>query len=302
VKAPSLNTKREIFLYPVLRTDSQDQLFVSEVGGVSTFVNLPAGTYYAHRDSTLGFQGYPSLFLALESAMNAALTGTYTISAATPTESSAWENLGIQITATGVTSFSITDFADEQPLPSIAQLLGCPQDTAVNSVGTVWTSPRTRAGKWVSNMERTEALGFPESVIRFSTGRTERQDAYAVDYGERLTRRFVYEFESAAVVFEQRATRQSYAAASALATGDVHNAFESLWRRMRRLDEIIVVYFEEGEPFDLEVDTHGHEVVKLDSEEVAQAFASVAALRLRGPETHTLTLPTVVVGASNYVF
>ena len=72
-----LEIKRDRFLYPI-RINSGDKFVFG-----TTDVLIPAGTYYAHMETSL--TGYPSLYQAIITALQSAFVGrTFTIKSHTP--------------------------------------------------------------------------------------------------------------------------------------------------------------------------------------------------------------------------
>lgn len=299
--------KREKFLPPLdIIAGENDQFDVDENGGaISTTVTVPPGTYYAHRDVSLD-PTYPSVFLAIENALNtnATLTGTYTISVGTPDLSTEQTDRGLTVTATGVTDFEFARDATTERI-SISRILGM-ADQAVGypSVGTTWTSPYTYQGAWVNMVERQSDYAPPQRVIFYSTEYTERDDAYAVDYGRRGPRglrNYKYFFLPAANVWRYRADRLRYANAGQLAQYDTNNSFEDMWYQMSDLRDVLVVYYEETDALDLDVSGLAYEVVRGQIEGEAQDFSDVASEQLRGAEHFRLDF-SMIVKESTYLY
>lgn len=265
----------------------------TETAGPLT-ATIPAGTYWGWADSGPGAD-YPSLYGAIASAMGGVsfLFGnavSYSFDARTPRWSVglAWggvalkgskaDFLGLDLDNTNAQIlFDALGFGSSLAGGVIAS---APQVTGSGREVVGWLS---RAGCWLSPVYASSRLRTPRRLIEHSTIYTERADAYAVDYGERATRSWTYEWVPSAHVFGSRAADIQYADAAGLYLGDVHNAWEDVWRSLAQLDDVIVIHHLDGEPIDLKVSTHKYDVVRIADVAQAQDFTrTVELLRTAG--------------------
>jgi hypothetical protein len=286
---------QEKFLYRVTMDANNAVLTVTEEGGGAVLVSVAAGYYWVHDDASMEAT-HPSLITAVEAALNGSgsLSGTYTCSASTPTESPALGAFGIKVTATGITDFTFACGATSTATkPTAAMCLGLPHVTegrAISSVGTVLYSPYSYAGCWASPVWRSEATPDEVALTFASTEYREQEDAYAMSYGSQHKRAWRYIHVPAAHVFEGRADIQAYATTGEVGLGDDHNALQYLYRESQRLSDILVVAYPPGEDADLTVDdTHPYEVVRMSSYD---AFSGIQRRSRDAGEYHTLTWET----------
>lgn len=291
---------RDVWLYPVTIPALCDIAWVETSGALAA--NIPAGTYWAYAGATLS--GYPSLLGAITSAMSleSAAEGdavTYSMRALSPTLSpeQAWGGLALVGSSA---DFLSLDLGDTHEI--LRKVLGfAASDTSTIATVAGITSPRreiqgryTRWGAWISPVPATSRLRSPRRLVEWATEYTERDDAYAVDHGDRSTRRWVYEWVLGGHVMASLALDLQYAQAAGLGTGDVYNAFETVWQALAQLDEVVVIHHNEGDALDLAVITHAYDVVRLASAEQARDFRRVAEMIRTAGEYYKLTVDCAI--------
>lgn len=291
---------RDVWLYPVVVPANCFIAWTETAGDL--VATVPAGTYWVYGGASV--PGYPSLLstLILVMALRSALDGSsvsYSVRALTPTHSpeQAWGGLALMGSSS---AFESVDLESTHEL--LRKVLGfAADDTSVVSTVASAISPRrevrsrfTRWGAWLSPSHASSRMRTPRRLIEWSTEYTERDDAYAVDHGDRSTREWVYEWVLGAHVFSALALDPQYAAAAALGVGDIYNAFETVWRALAQLDDVIVVHHLEGEAVDLEVITHAYDVVRLANREQGRDLRRVAELLRTAGEYYRLTVECAV--------
>lgn len=291
---------RDVWLYPVV-VPADCVIAWSESAGDLT-ATIPAGTYWVYAGASL--PDYPSLLntLILVMALRSALDGSsisYSVRALTPTHSPEQTWAGLALVGSS-SAFESVDLESTHEL--LRKVLGFAADdtTVIASVPGI-VSPRrevrsrfTRWGAWTSPAAAVSRMRTPRRLIEWATEYTERDDAYAVDHGDRSTREWVYEWVLGGHVLEALALDPQYAAAAGLGVGDVFNAFESVWRALAQLDDVVVIHHLEGEAIDLEVITHAYDVVRLASQDQARDFRRVAELLRTAGEYYRLTVECAV--------
>lgn len=235
----------EIWGYNVVVDATHDgSIVVTEDGTGPEVIDLDHGTYS------------PSELVAeLQSKLNAAsgLAATYVVQAVTPTRSTAREGEGLAIIASGggVTSLTVAIDSGAAPTrPSPEDFLGYGSDVntidaITNGAGNLQvSSPYTRAGLWCPREQRVEAEPRRVRDATGSTSRTERADFYAIDYGSRDLRAFLYDEIPAGSIWRDRgAYGIDYATVAEIAAGDTGAALEWLWLAASRGDDLIVDYY-----------------------------------------------------------
>lgn len=265
---------------------------VAENGGGLVAVTVPPGTYYGHKDPALDAT-HPSLYLALEAALSAALTGTYTVDAATPTMTTLFEGRGISITRDSGFFSVLCSSSLTATTPDLCDFLGFDRGMLYPSVGTVWTSPYMRDGMWRSTEQRTLAERETSVEIEYSTTFTEREDAYGLDRGVRNIRQWRYEDVQASHVLLGFASEADHAATGEVALGDERNTWERLWRALLRLDDVLVVYYQAGQAPDLLVTTHPYEIVRINDPARTRKLGAAKSFRYLAGSYYDLAWQTV---------
>lgn len=303
------------WLWPVVIT-SANQSFGWKEGGVSLSATIAAGTYWCHNDDSLD-SDYPSLYKAVEAAMLAesSVSGdsnSYVIEPGTPTGSPDQIYGGVRIRETTGAGWDWIDFGAattiaDRPIadyPGVVECLGFEgEDGAdISSVSGIVYSTRTAHGMWSAPELATTKLGPPQRMVTPSTQYPERDDFYVVDRGRRVVRRIGYEYVPGAHVYPDRADDLRWADVGQLGLGDDHNAMLWLWEALAEGREAILVHFEPNEDFDLQVDTHAYEVVRLEGSEAREDFRNVLSLRFANGELYDIQLPVVVTGTSTYYY
>lgn len=291
---------RDVWLYPVVVPANCFVAWTETAGDLVT--TIPAGIYWVYGGATL--TGYPSLLNTLVTlmAVRSALEGSsisYSVRALTPSLSpeQAWAGLALMGSSAAFVSL---DLGNTNPI--LRKVLGfAADDTSTYATVVSAISPRrevrsrfTRWGAWHSPAAAVSRMRTPKRLIEWATEFTERDDAYAVDHGDRSTREWVYEWVLGAHVLEALALDPQYAAAASLGVGDVFNAFETVWRALSQLDDVVVVHHLEGEAIDLEVTTHAYDVVRLASQEQARDYRRVAELLRTAGEYYRLTVDCAI--------
>jgi hypothetical protein len=291
---------QDVWLYPVVVPTSCSIAWTETAG--DQVASVPAGTYWAYAGATL--PGYPSLLNALAAAMSAAsaFAGdvvTYSSRALTPIHSPEQTWAGIALVGSSADFLSLDLDNTHELLRKVLGFDAALTATISTVVGT--TSARrevqgrfTRWGAWLSPAPASSRMRSPRRLIEWATEYTERDDAYAVDHGDRSTREWVYEWILGGHVFSALALDIQYADAAGLAVGDVYNAFEDVWRALAQLDEVVVIHHNEGDAVDLAVITHAYDVVRLANRDQARDFRRVAELLRTAGEYYKLTVECAI--------
>lgn len=287
------------WLYPIVITSDNNGIHFDD-NGFDLNTTLAAGTYYAHDDVSIN-STYPSLYAAIRAAMVTASldsgdSSTFTMAAATPTQSTGVINGGLAISTNA--GRAMLWYADSTINKTGA--LGYAYNGDDSDEAEMVTSPFSIAGAWDPPEYATDLRGIPNTIIEYSTEYTERDDFYVLNRGDRTLRTATYDYIPSAHVYTSRANDADYAAAGGLATGDTHNAFERLWERWRLGDDIIVVHRNSTQSLNLLVTSQGYEVVRCASIEAARDMSAVADMQLTAGEWYRLTIPCVVTNAGDY--
>jgi hypothetical protein len=295
----------DVWLYPVTLVEDEIITWTETAGELSAII--PAGTYYCWAVSGAG-GFYPSLLNTIASAMGGAsfLFGnvvSYSFEARTPVLSAGlpWGGLALIGSKADFLSFDAGDTGD-----LIKRVLGFALNDPATYATTAGAGTKreiqgrlSRYGAWVSPEYATSRARTPRRLVDWSTEYTEREDAYAVDYGARTTREWVYEWILGAHVFASYALDLQYADAAGLYEGDVHNAFETVWASLARLDDVIVVHHLDGEPVDLAMFGHSYDVVRLADKAAAQDFRRLAELLRTAGEYYRLRIECSIRSSNN---
>jgi hypothetical protein len=267
-------------------------IVVTEDGGTPVAINLDAGDYYPDELRT-----------ELQSKLNAAggLSGTYTVSAALPTDSYLAGKQGLAISATGLSTSLVVQVlsggSDTSPRPE--EWLGWGDVFTVNGVAQgsafVCTSPYSVVGVWVPREHRVSATRTQQRIITGSSAYTERTDFYAVNRGTRSRRTYVYQEIPAARVFKGRALAADWAAQAEIATGDQGDAMEWMWERLSMGESVRVVWHDAGEDLDAAALSTETEVVRIDGLEAAADMSSLLRRQRLAGEVYEITIPCVIV-------
>lgn len=297
----------DVWLTPIVIEEGTEIAWTETAGALTAAI--PAGTYYG--SATVNAPGYASLYDTIIAAMNgvSALSGnaiTYTVEARTPRYSIAqpWGGIALKGSSANFLGLDL-DNTNAQILWDVLGFGTALAGGVIASVAQASGSGRevvgwlTRAGCWTSPVYASSRARTPRRIIEWATPYTERDDAYAVDYGDRATRRWVYEWVAAAHVFTDRADDLQYAEVADLYPGDVHNAFEATWRSLAQLDDVLVVHHPEGLPVTLSLASRLYDVVRLADVAAAQDFDRVAELMRMAGEWYRLAIDCTIRGGTN---
>lgn len=280
----------EAWEYKITVDSTHDgSIVVTEDGGTPTTVDIPAGDYYPDE-----------LRSAFETALNSALTGTYTVALETPTASQLAGKQGISITASGLsTSLSIavsSGAADTSPQPE--EWLGWGDVVTVTGIAQgsdfVCVSPYTVVGLWVPREPRVSAEPRPERIVTGSTRFTERTDFYVVNRGTRARRLYRYREIPAARVFKSRGNLAAYAATAEIGTGDRGDAFEWMWERLSAGEAVKVTWFSASQALDANGADTDTETVYLDGIDSGAVLGDLINLQRLSGEYYEIQVPVVI--------
>lgn len=294
----------ERWLYPVTIDATNRNFVVEEDGGGTTAISLPEGEYYVHT-------GAEGLLGVLAAALNAsgALSGTYAFEPITPTQTLSLGRCGIRLRVSGLTTSLDVTLAGGGSVtqPTLAQALGLGTRTAggvfsavADGADFVLDSLYSYAGSWVPFERRATYQPDPTGIAFASSQYAERADFYVMDYGERMHRLVSYEYLPSTRIFYGRADLPEYADNAEEAREDSSNAFELMWRRLRRGDRVYVTEYDPGIELDLaEPVTTGlsgtSDLLAFDSVDTAQSMASYATEMRRAGEYYRVEGRFVVV-------
>lgn len=269
------NYKRDWWLWPITVPTSARTIVLEEAGGAATSVSIAAGVYYTHRDSSIDAD-YPSLFLALETALNAAgLTNTYTFSAQTPTESVAQLKAGVRLTGVATSdgtpasvnfslNFSSASFTLDPRVLGFDADRSTDASASGNTDAFALDSPLTVFGTWrafsLFDGIAADKRGDERTLLIDSHDRP--SDRYVLPWYEERYRTVKYMRVNAAHVYRYAAEQESYAHVGKLETNDTHNAFYHVWRELKFDNAPCIIVHNVGDEWDLQVDTYDSEAVK----------------------------------------
>ena len=286
------------WLTPIEITTSNNVFRIVE-NSIARTATLAAGTYYQHRDSTYHAGGYLSLFLALETALNATATNDYTFRPCTPTSSPNMQAAGVEIVTTDALTFTL-DFTNAgNTLP--AKYLGW-DSTDTAAAAKSHKSKKCAYGRWCSRtivMDEHAAVrkrSFAALDIAFSHDYP--RDRYPLEWDDYRVRTIRYEYVQAAHIHERGANTMQQASWAGIGFRDGNNAFETVWRSMMRSEKIIIAHDRALGTWDGTLTTNSEVIQTLGLE---PDFESVAQEIQANGELYRLNLrlwiePTQLVG------
>lgn len=284
---------QDMWLRPVVLTSANNKFRLYEIGSAhEVIVAITVGTYYLHADSVINQSAFNSLYLAIETAVNAVATSnTYTFTNATPRASGGQTGVGLALSA-DVEEFSV-DFADAD-FTMDAGWFGAISTENVTSANKRIVGRYTVLHQWYLNTisSYAQASNKRSSVQREISYSHERpSDRYAIEWYSEKTRPIVYEYVPAAHVFEYGAKEQIYADTGRLALNDVNNAWETIWSGLSR-DEIIFIVHNVDSKWNLRdvLGAGGLESVKLFGENQARDLDSTITLTRAAAEMYTISV------------
>lgn len=290
-----MSYSQDMWVTPIVITSANNSFRLYEITSTAErIVTIAAGTYWLHADSAYTSE-FPSLYLALETALNAVATNTYAFTSSTPTSSAQQTACGLTLTG-DVEEFSI-DF-DDADFTMSPGWFGFRASGAPTSSTLAIASPYTIYGHWWTNTVDVNGRASTkrrdrEREISFSHDRP--ADRYGIEWYDDYTRQVVYEFVPAAHIFEVAATDSAYAATGRLATNDTHNAWETIWSSLSRSQQVIIVH-DVGTGFDITDLTAGYaEAVLLRDESQAQQLSSTFTLTRAAGEFYTIDVNLWIV-------
>lgn len=276
------------FLHPITITAANKTIRWLEDAFVLT-TSIAEGTYWAYTGTLL--TGYPRLWDAIAAAMTAesgsgGLGNTYSVSAATPTESAEQVGAGLAITSDLSSTTWEWDASGTINTDGLCGWLKTSSPSYTLDNAGVVTSPLTYGGAWIPPWHASEWRREPVELVAFSTRYTDRADAYVISSGSRSRRVLVIEDLAAAHVLESRGLLAPYADAAGLGEGDVANAFETLWRAMLSLESIVCVFYDTDGDVDGTIPADAYEIQRL-AEPLTGEWGDAARLTRRAGEWYT---------------
>jgi hypothetical protein len=281
-----------MWLRPVVLTSASNKFRLYEIThATEIIVSVPIGTYYLHADSVLASAGFPSLYLAIETALNAVASNEYTFKNATPRASGGQTGVGLVLSA-DIEEFSI-NFADVDFTMS-AGWFGSGDSENITSTNKRIIGKFTVLHQWYLNTissyaQASNKRGSVQREISYSHERP--TDRYAIEWYSERTRQIVYEYVPAAHVFEYGAKEQIYADTGRLALGDVNNAWETIWSGLSRDETLLIVHNVDSKWNLRDVFGSGSvESVKLFGEAQARDLDSTITLTRSAAEMYTISV------------
>lgn len=281
--------QRDWWLAPVRITTANNTLGLIVSGSPAT-VTIPAGTYWPHFDTTTSaWSDYDSLYEALKTAVDVEVT--LTLESATPALSSLQDGGGIFLSAA---SASIDVSATTLDL----RLLGWPGDHATDiDISSGAISPLSRRSTWRSwTIDARGVASQKRQVLerKVSSSHDRPTDRWALAYEEFGVREFEYEYVLAGHMFEDDAAEiEGYAHRADLATGDTHNAFETIFRALQQNDVCLVVH--DTDDFRLEDGALAGRTEAVTLHRLAESYGDIFRLRSTAGEAYDLRLRTYVI-------
>lgn len=271
--------------------------FVINEGGADIVVSPDTGDYWVYfADSGANeISGYPSLFLELITKLNAAASNTYTLQAAQPNGTALVDYRAMQLVRTsGSADFDIVFSSPSFTMDKRLFGVGPNHAADVSNSGASTPALGQIFGQWISPRRAKRKIGYAYGKIVLSTEDVAREDAYAMVHATRRKRLVIYTNVPPAWVHKHRAILASYAETAGISTGDTRQAFEHVWERLRRFEDVIIIHDvgDQATAFNAIQDhTDKIEIVKLLSGEAARDFEKVASLDAVGGELTSLTIP-----------
>jgi hypothetical protein len=289
---------------PVEVTTSNNTLIFSE-GASDYTLTLTPDTYYPYHGTDLD-PAYPSLFNAIETAINAsAASGTYTSRIARP---SAWARndiyAGVELVRSGSASFgwAFSDPAFDFP----PEYLGYDPDQSTDKTvtGTVLTSDYAVARHWVSPTKADAKIPYARTRTSQSTDDYGRDDLYTMQWQSRRYTTFRYRDIFGWWLQKGRADVVS-SVNVANTDGDPNGSFELIWEALRAFDDVLVLHDFGNADDSGQLGSAGSypgqtEVVRLASRSHAESYDEVIQLSGRGGEFYNLEVPTVRRSGGDY--
>jgi hypothetical protein len=274
----------DMWLAPVTITTANNKFRVFEDGTTERIVTVSAGEYYLHADTAYN-TAYPSLYLAIKTALEAVSAYEYDFSSQTPTGSGQQSNAGCKLTSDA--SALVVDF-DDADFTMDPRWFG-ETSASLWTGDTEYTSQFTIYGTWYSNTIDVAgaASNKRRDLYRQITYSHDRpDDRYALEWYSNYTRRIVYEYVPAAHVFEVAANSSIYASVARLATSDTHNAWETIWSALSRGKSVLVCH-DIGTTYSM-IGLQNVDECLLRSEEQAQTLSSTATLMRSAGEMYMI--------------
>ena len=293
------------WLMPITLTASNNKFRINETGGGAgeLIETIAAGTYYLHDSNN---STYPGLLYEIRTALTSSATGTLTWEVATPSSSYHQTGAGLRLvndTHTFTIDFGDVDFTMDP------RCFGFTSSDSVTSstdpAGNNYIESKyTCRGQWRSYNEfGGEANEKVARKVRNSRQSHARPaDAYQVTWNRDDVRRIVYEHVPAAHVFENRAsgdvTQDMYASVGRLASGDNHNAFETIWDNgLRTLAPVLILHGDGHERIDL---AGNYDAVRMMEERRTRDFGEMIRIMRAGGEYYRIETGDLYLEASTF--
>lgn len=276
-------------------------------GAADLPATVAAGSYWGHADASLDAT-YPSLYIAIQTALDAAGANTYTFEVADPSASSAQTDGGLALRATAGVSFEIyfTDVLNTFPDELLGEMNNsvitvADQASVVDGADKLMTFRHCREAEWLSwNILARRGPADQRSEHTHETYSSDSNPAHAYEYDwsqdsdGMKTRTFKVQDVPSAHLKAGRALDSGYATTGELTQGDTGNALkEVFWDRARFLEgtgtgsDFIVVY---NDVSDLQVDTHDYDICRMNSPEQRATFERLLSEVRLGGEFYTMEL------------
>lgn len=277
--------------------DGTETVKWTDSGGAKS-VTLDAGTYWVHDDST--FTDYPSLLQHITTKMNAAAAGGYVFQFGESVPTATGGTFGYGLTLSTVNP-ALAWTWDASGTINTNELLGWKvTGGTLAAVSGQVPSPYSHRGVWRSPESPTTFTGVPHQIITPSTEYTERTDAYFFDQGSRLLRMVECQWIPSAHIFADRADYQAHADTGQVPLTDDNNALEYLWQWMRDGGKGVLVWYADGDDFDLLVDGGGeYEVVRLVNPEQMRSLGKCIEMQRMGGSFYRVMLDLVRADTTN---
>jgi len=282
---------------------SDARSFVVRQSSTDYQVSITAGNYFGHDELSAT---HPGFWYAVVAALNAhgSLSGTWSVSAASPTLSSGMTNGGVRLACTAAFSLSFAHASWTMD----KGLFGYPSNsvvtpTTVNGVfagGTYGaTMPYTRSTDWLCRPEAkdravTDKRSFP-IVPKLVSSDVDPLLAVEMIYGNSALE-YVRTYKTGRIlaghVFGERCLEAGYAATAGVAIGDTCNGFaELVWNRAKLLNgtandgDIIIVH---NDVSDLKFSTHDYDIARFEKPAHREALRNLMADRQLNGEVYSI--------------
>lgn len=294
---------RTWFITKVILTSANNVFRLNEtgVGGNGVFnVTVAAGEYWLHYDTSIN-SSYPSLYKALVDAINlTAVANGYEIQSNSPTLSPQAWGAGLLIGVNAVIAWQIE--AGNAAFTMDPAWFGLGEKTYVAalradssysvdsefSIEGVWRS----TGAAIDGIP-TEARSRPTKITTYS--HDDPDSRFGMIWKRKRQRMLEWQMVPAASLYRYN-DQDAYYRLADKGAGDHGGSFEAVWDKLAENEEVIIVH--NVDIWDLQVDTHSSELVRLTSTKDMEDMDSVVSVQRANGEYYTLSFDVTIKTSS----